>query len=61
MREIVAADQPFVRSEVSTDEALEVFADQPYKREIIERVRPPATMPRQRTPSTSVRRLPVAR
>ena len=39
MREIVAADQPFVRSEVSTDEALEVFADQPYKREIIERVR----------------------
>ena len=39
MREIVAADQPFVRSDLSTDEALEVFADQPYKREIIERVR----------------------
>ena len=39
MREIIAADQPFVRSEVSADEALEVFADQPYKVEIIERVK----------------------
>ncbi|MET0458786.1 MAG: threonine--tRNA ligase, partial [Ilumatobacteraceae bacterium] len=39
MRDIIAADQTFVRSEVSADEALEVFADQPYKREIIERVR----------------------
>ena len=39
MRAIVAADQPFVRSEISADEALEVFADQPYKVEIIERVR----------------------
>ncbi len=38
MREIVKADQPFVRSEVSADEALDVFADQPYKVEIIERV-----------------------
>jgi threonyl-tRNA synthetase len=38
MREIVKADQPFARSEVSADEALEVFADQPYKIEIIERV-----------------------
>jgi threonyl-tRNA synthetase len=38
MREIVKADQPFVRSEVSADEALKVFADQPYKVEIIERV-----------------------
>jgi threonyl-tRNA synthetase len=37
MREIVAADQPFVRSELSADEALELFADQPYKCEIIER------------------------
>ncbi len=37
MREIVAADQPFVRSEVSADEALAIFADQPYKCEIIER------------------------
>jgi threonyl-tRNA synthetase len=39
MREIVKADQPFVRSELSPDEALDVFADQPYKVEIIERVR----------------------
>ena len=38
MREIVKADQPFVRSEMSPAEALELFADQPYKREIIERV-----------------------
>src|SRR4051812_44579958 len=38
MREIVKADQPFVRSEMSPTEALELFADQPYKREIIERV-----------------------
>jgi threonyl-tRNA synthetase len=37
MREIVAADQPFVRSELSADDALELFADQPYKGEIIER------------------------
>ena len=36
MREIVAADQPFVREELPRDEALERFADQPYKREIIE-------------------------
>ena len=39
MREIIAADQPFVRSELSADDALVVFADQPYKVEIIERVR----------------------
>jgi len=31
MREIVKADQPFVRSEVGVDEALRLFADQPYK------------------------------
>jgi len=37
MREIVAADQPFVRDEMSPEEALELFADQPYKCEIIER------------------------
>ena len=36
MAEIVAADQPFVREELSRDEALARFADQPYKREIIE-------------------------
>ena len=39
MREIVKADQPFVRSELSADQARGVFADQPYKVEIIERVR----------------------
>ncbi len=38
MRELIAADQPFVRSEVSAEEALELFADQPYKQEIIRRV-----------------------
>ena len=38
MREIIAADQPFVRDEVSAEEALGLFADQPYKVEIIERV-----------------------
>lgn len=38
MREIVAEDQPFVRDEMSTDEGLAVFADQPFKREIIEGV-----------------------
>ncbi|MFZ9697716.1 MAG: threonine--tRNA ligase [Ilumatobacteraceae bacterium] len=38
MSEIVKADQPFVRSEVGVDEALRLFADQPYKCEIIERV-----------------------
>jgi threonyl-tRNA synthetase len=36
MREIIAADQPFVREQLARDEALERFADQPYKREIIE-------------------------
>ncbi len=36
MAEIVAANQPFVREELSRDEALRRFADQPYKREIIE-------------------------
>jgi threonyl-tRNA synthetase len=40
MRKIVAADEPFVREEVSRDEGLRLFADQPYKVEIIERVDP---------------------
>src|SRR5436309_1092525 len=39
MRGIVKADQHFERSEVSYDDALALFADQPYKREIIEKVR----------------------
>jgi threonyl-tRNA synthetase len=38
MQQIVAADQPFVRSELSADDALKVFKDQPYKCEIIQRV-----------------------
>jgi threonyl-tRNA synthetase len=38
MRDIVAADQPFVRSEMTPDEALALMADHPYKRAIIERV-----------------------
>ncbi len=36
MRQIVAEGQPFRRQELSRDEALRLFADQPYKREIIE-------------------------
>ena len=40
MREIVAAEEPFVREEVDRDEGLRLFADQPYKVEIIERVDP---------------------
>ena len=38
MGEIVKADQPFVRDELSPADALKLFADQPYKCEIIERV-----------------------
>ena len=38
MREIIKADQPFVRDELPAAEALRLFADQPYKCEIIERV-----------------------
>jgi threonyl-tRNA synthetase len=38
MREIIAEDQPFVRGECSYDEGLQVFADQPYKQEIIQKV-----------------------
>jgi threonyl-tRNA synthetase len=38
MREIIAEDQPFVRHEHSVDEGLALFADQPFKREIIEAV-----------------------
>ena len=38
MRSIIAADQPFVRSEMTPDEARKVFADQPYKIEIIDKV-----------------------
>jgi threonyl-tRNA synthetase len=36
MRQIIAEGQPFRRRELSREEALRLFADQPYKREIIE-------------------------
>ena len=39
MSAIVAADQPFERVEMSAEDALALFSDQPYKCEIIERVR----------------------
>ena len=38
MDEIVAEDQPFERGDMSVGEALEVFADQPFKTEIIDGV-----------------------
>ena len=38
MVEIIKAEQPFVRDELSPADALQLFADQPYKCEIIERV-----------------------
>ena len=38
MSEIVGADQPFERSELEPDAALELMAEHRYKREIIERV-----------------------
>ena len=37
MRDIMKADQPFVRAEMDMAEALALFSDQPYKCEIIER------------------------
>jgi len=40
MREIVGENQPFVREELSRDEGLARFADQPFKVEIIEGVDP---------------------
>ena len=38
MERIVKEDQPFIRSEMSPEEALQLFSDQPYKCEIIQRV-----------------------
>ncbi len=38
MRSVMAEDQPFVRHEHDIAEGLELFADQPFKREIIEAV-----------------------
>jgi threonyl-tRNA synthetase len=43
MREIVAEDQSFRREEHSIDEARRLFADQPYKLEIIDRIAGGAT------------------
>ncbi len=43
MQEIVKSDEPFEREEVDRATALAVFAEQPYKREIIERVDPDDT------------------
>ena len=40
MTEIIAADQPFVREAMSRDKALAIFADQPFKTEIIKSVDP---------------------
>ena len=39
MHELAKADQPFDRHELSVEEALELFKDEPYKLEIIENVR----------------------
>ncbi len=36
MRSIIAADTPFIRKEVPKDEARKLFADQPYKLELID-------------------------
>lgn len=38
MREIIAADQPFIRGETNSEEAMEMFADHEYKLEIIKTV-----------------------
>jgi threonyl-tRNA synthetase len=38
MRSIMAENQPFIRHEYGIDEGLALFADQPFKREIIEAV-----------------------
>ena len=43
MRAIVKEDQPFVRHEHTLEEGLEIFADQPFKQEIIEAVEPGPT------------------
>src|ERR1700758_3432045 len=40
MRKIIEENQPFIREEHTVDEGLQIFADQPYKREIIEAVDP---------------------
>ena len=58
MRAIVKQDQRFVREELSYDDALKVFADQPYKREIIEKVRAGDAERGRRRPAATVVALP---
>ena len=50
MREIISADQPFLREELNVEVAMEIFADHVYKREIIAKVSG-ATPAVTRTPS----------
>ncbi|MBI4759541.1 MAG: threonine--tRNA ligase, partial [Chloroflexi bacterium] len=38
MRNSIAANRPFVRREISREEAKAIFADQPYKLEIVEEI-----------------------
>ena len=38
MRESIAADHPFIREEVSQEEARRIFASQPYKLELLEEI-----------------------
>jgi threonyl-tRNA synthetase len=52
MREIIDEEQPFVRDEITDDQARVVFADHPYKLEIIDGV---ADDPMSATPSGLVR------
>ncbi len=40
MSDLIGDDQPFERQEVGKDEALAIFADQPFKKEIIDAVDP---------------------
>ena len=40
MKRIIAADQPFLREEMSREHGLSLFADQPYKQEIIREAQP---------------------
>jgi threonyl-tRNA synthetase len=41
MRQSIAADKPFVKSDASKDDARRLFADQPYKLELIEGIAEP--------------------
>jgi len=41
MRASIAADKPFLRSEASKEEARRIFADQPYKQELIDGIDAP--------------------